>query len=139
MRLFNFKQKKKANSMSSGYQSGVAYFKRHKVTFADILKVGEKTNVDWHLIDGVNAEDIIEDVRPNGCNCTASFTWGGDKVSAVFTNQESGLAQSGQVITKSIKVYFKDGLPKIPSGRGGMMWHPQKAFVKLEFSGHVVP
>lgn len=123
----------------SKYEPGRSYFKRHKVTFAEILKRNEKTTIEWFLVDGVNAEDVIEDVRPGGCHCTASFTWGGNKVTAIFTNLESDIDKDGQIVTKNIKVFFKDGKHKIQDGRGGMKWDPDKAMVKLSFSGTIIP
>lgn len=121
----------------TGYVEGVNYFKSTHATFKEKLKRNGEVTIEWDLIDGVRAEDIIDDIT-GSCGCTASFSWGGSKVKAVFTNQESNIPKEGVAVKKTIYVKYRDGKHKISNGRGGMKWPEVKASQQLSFSGTVI-
>lgn len=114
------------------------YFVTHAVTFSEKLRPGEKVNLEWQYKDGIMSNDMIEDIL-GSCNCTADITWGVVGVRAVFTHMETNVAKGGQVFTKAMTVYFRDGYGKVPNGRGGMKWDDRKKTRQLTFSGTLLP
>ncbi len=114
------------------------YFVRHAVTFSEKLRPGEKVTIEWEYKEGVMSNDMIEDVK-GGCYCTANITWGAVGVRAVFTHMETKVDKGGQVFTKAMTVYFRDGYGKVPDGRGGMKWDDRKKTRQLTFSGMLLP
>lgn len=112
-------------------------FKRYNVVYDGSLGKGEEVTLRWLYGGEMQRNDIVE-IRP-GCQCTANISWDDEGVTAVFTNKEKDkdLSSVPTVITKSMRVYYNDGIGKIPNGKNGMAWAPEKFSEVLQFSGHV--
>ncbi len=112
-----------------------ANFQHYTTTFEQKLKIGESVTLFWPFAKGMRADDIIE-IRP-GCKCTAMINWDDTGVTAVFTNQEDKkkISKEGTTIVKTMRVYYNDGVGRVPAPRGGMVWAVHKFSEVLELVG----
>lgn len=114
-----------------------ANFERYHITYEEVVKKNAKVTLKWRFTDKITAADIVE-IRP-GCKCTADITWDEDGVTAIFTNQEkdADLKMTAHQISKTMRVYYNDGIGRVPNGRNGMSWAPEKFSEVLQFTGMV--
>jgi hypothetical protein len=112
-------------------------FERYHITYEGTVKKNAKVSLFWPFAGDITANDII-DVRA-GCKCTAQFSWDDTGVRAEFTNMEKDaeLKLAPHQISKTLRVFFNDGIGRIPNGRNGMSWAPEKFSEVLQFTGMV--
>lgn len=114
-----------------------ANFQRYHITYEGVVKKNAKVTLFWPFTDKIGQSDIVE-IRP-GCKCTADISWNEEGVTAIFTNQEkdADLKLTAHQISKSMRVYYNDGIGRVPNGRNGMSWAPEKFSEALQFTGMV--
>lgn len=93
------------------------------------LAPGKSLIIKWKMKDGIKAEDVIDNITP-GCSCTKDVQMDGQTIIAKQSNTDNRVG----VQTKTLTVYFKDGLnEKVKTDRGVLKWPGNKAKATLQF------